>query len=94
MDLAPPLTRLLSDLARQTAGTPKPFVTMFFGNPYVPMFLPDLPAVMLTYDFYDLAETSAVSALAGETAIGGRLPISLPGSFNAGHGLVRDRVQR
>jgi beta-N-acetylhexosaminidase len=94
MDLAPPLTKLLGDLARLTAGTPKPFVTMFFGNPYVPMFLPDLPAVLLTYDFYDLAEMSAVSALAGDTAIGGRLPISFPGSFTAGFGLVRDKVTR
>jgi len=94
MDLAPSLTRLLGDLARLTAGTPKPFVTMFFGNPYVPMFLPDLPAVMLTYDFYDLAEASAVAALAGDNAIGGRLPISFPGSFSAGFGLVRDKVVR
>jgi beta-N-acetylhexosaminidase len=94
MDLAPPLTKLLGDLARLTAGTPKPFVTMFFGNPYVPMFVPDLPAVLLTYDFYDLAEMSAVSALAGDTPIGGRLPISYPGSFTAGFGLVRDKVAR
>lgn len=94
MDLAPPLTKLLGDLARLTAGTPKPFVTMFFGNPYVPTFLPDLPAVLLTYDFYDLAETSAVAALAGDNPIGGRLPISLPGSFDAGFGLVRDRIVR
>jgi beta-N-acetylhexosaminidase len=94
MDLAPPVTKLLNDLARLTNGTPKPFVTMFFGNPYVPMFMPDLPAVLLTYDFYDLSEASAVSALAGDTAIGGRLPISLPGMFNAGHGLVRDKVVR
>ena len=90
MDLAAPLTKLLTDLARVTAGTPKPFVTMFFGNPYVPMFMPDLPAVLLTYDLYDLAETSAVAALAGETAITGRLPISF-GTFNAGFGLVRDK---
>ena len=27
--------KLLDDLARATASTPKPFVTMFFGNPYV-----------------------------------------------------------
>jgi hypothetical protein len=67
---------------------------MFFGNPYVPMFMPDLPAVLLTYDFYDLAEMSAVSALAGDAAIGGRLPISFPGSFNAGFGLVRDKLAR
>lgn len=89
MDLAPPVSRLLQDLARQTANTPRPFVTMFFGNPYVPMFMPDLPAVLLTYDFYDLAETSAVRALAGEAPVGGRLPITLPGFFDAGFGLVR-----
>lgn len=94
MDLSPALTKLLGDLGRLTAGTPKPFVTMFFGNPYVPMFLPDLPAVLLTYDFYDLAEMSAVSALTGDIAISGRLPISLPGSFDAGFGLIRDKVAR
>lgn len=89
MDLAPPLVRLLTDLARLTASTPRPFITVFFGNPYVPMGLPTLPAVMLTYDFYDLAEGSAVRALAGEAPIGGRLPISLPGMFDAGFGLIR-----
>ncbi len=89
MDLSPPVTRLLQDLARATANTPKPFVTMFFGNPYVPMFVPELPAVLLTYDFYDNAELSAVRALAGEASIGGRLPITLPGMFDAGFGLVR-----
>jgi beta-glucosidase-like glycosyl hydrolase len=90
MDLAAPITKLLQDLARMTASTPRPFVTMFFGNPYVPMFVPELPAVLLTYDFYDLAEASAVRALAGEAAITGRLPISLPGFFDVGFGLMRD----
>lgn len=89
MDLAPPLTRLLQDLARQTANTPRPMVTTFFGNPYVPMFLPELPAVLLTYDIYDNAELSAVRALAGEAPIGGRLPITLPGMFEVGFGLLR-----
>ena len=64
-------------------------MTVFFGNPYVPMGLPTLPAMLLTYDFYDLAEVSAVRAIAGEAPIGGRLPIALPGMFEAGFGLVR-----
>ena len=72
-----------------TANTPEPFVTMFFGNPYVPMFLPELPAVLLTYDFYDQAELSAVRALAGEAPITGRLPITLPGFFDVGFGIIR-----
>jgi beta-N-acetylhexosaminidase len=89
MDLAPPLVKLLNDLARATSNTPRPFVAVFFGNPYVPAGAPALPAVMLTYDFYDLAEMAAIRALAGEAPIAGRLPISIPGIGNAGYGLVR-----
>ena len=85
MDLAEPLQRLLQDLARAK----KPFVTVFFGNPYAAMYLRELPAMLLTYDFYDRAEAAAVRAIAGEAAIGGKLPISLPGMFEAGAGLTR-----
>ena len=89
MDLAPPLVRLLTDLGRLTANTPRPFVTVFFGNPYVPAGIPALPAVLLTYDFYDLAELSAIRALAGDAPIAGRLPVSIPGIANAGFGIAR-----
>lgn len=89
MDLAPPLTRLMQDLARSTNASKQPLVTTFFGNPYVATFLPDLPAMLVTYDFYDLAEESAVRALAGESPIGGKLPIELPGLAKVGFGLVR-----
>jgi beta-N-acetylhexosaminidase len=88
-DLAAPLTQLLTDLARATARTPRPFVTVVFGNPYVVQGMPTLPAVLLTYDFYDLAEHAAVRALAGESPITGKLPIAIPGLFEAGFGLVR-----
>jgi beta-N-acetylhexosaminidase len=53
------------------------------------MFVPEVPSMLLTYDFSDYAEESAVKALAGEIAIGGKLPIALPGAFPIGHGLVR-----
>jgi beta-glucosidase-like glycosyl hydrolase len=89
MDLSPALLKLLADLSRQTTGTAKPLITVFFGNPYIALGAPTLPAVMLTYDLCDLAELSAVRALAGETPIGGHLPISLPGMFEAGFGIVR-----
>jgi beta-N-acetylhexosaminidase len=89
MDLSPALVKLVTDLAHATANTPKPIVTTLFGNPYVAMSLPDLPSMLLTYDFYDLAETSAVRALTGEAPISGKLPIALPGLFEAGHGIVR-----
>jgi beta-N-acetylhexosaminidase len=89
LDLAPPLQALLRALARQN----KPFVTVFFGNPYAATYVPELPAMLLTYDFYDRAELSAVRALSGEAAIGGRLPIVLPGVAALGAGLDRPAVR-
>jgi beta-N-acetylhexosaminidase len=89
MDLAAPAAKLLNDIARATNASGKPMVTTFFGNPYVAMFMPDLPAVMLTYDFYDGAEAAAVRALAGEAPITGKLPIGMPGMYEIGAGLIR-----
>jgi beta-N-acetylhexosaminidase len=89
MDLASPLVQLLRNISASTAARKQPFVTVLFGNPYVATTLSELPAMLLTYDFYDRAETSAVRAIAGEAAISGRLPIALPGMFPVGHGLDR-----
>jgi hypothetical protein len=89
LDLAPPVVRLLQDIARTSERRSQPFVAAFFGNPYTPTFVPEIPAMILTYDFSDYAEESAVKAIAGEIAIGGKLPIGLPGLFPIGHGLVR-----
>ncbi|MCU0250846.1 MAG: glycoside hydrolase family 3 protein [Vicinamibacterales bacterium] len=85
MDLSQPQIALLDSVAAQN----KPFVTVCFGNPYTATFLPKLPAVLLGYEFSDFTERAAAKALAGEIPIGGRLPISLPGMFPAGHGLTR-----
>ena len=89
LDLGAELVRLLRDLARITERTNIPFVTTFFGNPYTASFVPELPATLLTYDFYDQTERAAVRAIAGEAPIGGRLPITLSPQFKAGHGLER-----
>ena len=89
MDLAAPTTKLLNDIARGTNTSGKPMVTTFFGNPYVAMFMPDLPAVLLTYDFYDGAEAAAVRAITGEAPITGKLPIGMPGMYSVGAGIIR-----
>jgi len=89
LDLAPPVVKLLQDLARNAERRSQPYVAMFFGNPYTPMFVPEIPAMLMTYDFSDYAEESAVKAIAGEIAIGGKLPIVLPNLFPMGHGLTR-----
>jgi beta-N-acetylhexosaminidase len=92
LDLGPDLVRLLRDLSRSTERTSTPFITCFFGNPYTASFVPELPAMLLTYDFYDQPERAAVRAIAGEAPITGRLPITLSPELRAGHGL--DRLAR
>jgi beta-N-acetylhexosaminidase len=94
LDLAPHVVKLLQDLSRDTERRSQKFVAAFFGNPYTPMFVPEIPAVLLTYDFSDYAEASAVKAIAGEIAIGGKLPIALPGLFPLGHSLTRGTATR
>ena len=89
MDLPANMQALLRALARQTEQPNKPFVAVLFGNPYTASFLPDVPAILLTYDFYDRAERSAVHALTGEAPISGHLPIGLPGVAERGAGIVR-----
>ncbi|MGH9383411.1 MAG: glycoside hydrolase family 3 protein [Vicinamibacterales bacterium] len=89
LDLAPQVARLLEDIARASERRSQPLVAMFFGNPYAAMSTPSLPSMLLTYDFSDVAEQSAVRALAGEIPMSGRLPIALPGLFPLGHGLTR-----
>ncbi|HET9413253.1 MAG TPA: hypothetical protein VFO74_03915, partial [Pseudolabrys sp.] len=89
LDLAPHVIELLQDLTRDGQRAARPFVAVFFGNPYTPMFVQEIPAMLLTYDFSDYAEQSAVKALAGEIPIAGKLPITLPGMLPLGHGLSR-----
>ena len=93
LDLGAELVRLLRDLARATDRSGQPFVTTFFGNPYTASFVPELPATLITYDFYDQAERAAVRAIAGEATIAGRLPITLSPQFKAGHGLDRSATR-
>ncbi|MBW8868382.1 MAG: hypothetical protein JF610_13825 [Acidobacteria bacterium] len=89
LDLGAELVRLLKDLARITDRANVPLVTVFFGNPYTASFVPELPAMLLTYDFYDQAERAAVRAIAGEARLSGRLPITLSPQLRAGFGLDR-----
>ena len=94
MDLAEGVVRLLRSVARQAPSRNQPFVTVFFGNPYVAASLPELPSAVLTYDLYDVAEVSAVRAITGEAPITGRLPVTLNDEFPVGHGLTRSILRR
>jgi beta-N-acetylhexosaminidase len=89
LDLAADLVRLLKDLSRITERANVPLVAVFFGNPYTASFVAELPAMLITYDFYDQAERAAVRAIAGEAPLSGRLPVTLSPQLRAGFGLDR-----
>ena len=79
------LVRLLRDLARHTEQSEHAVRhRRSSAIPYTASFLPELPAMLLTYDFYDRAERAAVRAIAGEAPISGRLPITLSPQLPAG----------
>jgi len=85
--LAPAQQTLLEGLARDVAT--RPFVAMALGSPFVGELGAKLPALLVTYELGDAPEAAAVRAICGESPISGRLPVSLPGLFAAGHGLDR-----
>ena len=94
MDLDEDLVAFLRDLAEDTAERSQPLVVVLFGNPYVARSLPELPSVLLTYDYRGLSEMTAVKAIAGEIQLRGRLPVTLDEGLPAGHGLTRPRASR
>jgi len=82
----------LTLLEQLAADAKKPFVAVAFGSPYVGDLAPKVPAVLLTYEYGDAPEAAAARALCGEAPIGGKLPVTIPGLFPAGHGLERAAV--
>jgi beta-N-acetylhexosaminidase len=88
--LAPAQVALLEGLARGDAA--RPLVVVAFGSPFLGELGAKLKALLVTYEWGDAPEAAAVRAICGEAPIGGRLPVSLPGLFAAGHGLDRAAV--
>ncbi|HEY0591014.1 MAG TPA: glycoside hydrolase family 3 N-terminal domain-containing protein [Thermoanaerobaculia bacterium] len=83
------LTDAQQAFLRQLSRREKPFVFTLFGSPYLLTHVPELPSYILTYDTHPAAELAAIRAIAGEIPFKGKLPISLPGFYEVGHGLTK-----
>jgi beta-N-acetylhexosaminidase len=65
-------------------------VTMIaFGNPYLIRQVPSVGTYLVTFGVGDALENAAAQAVLGRAAIGGTSPVSLPGFFSRGDGLLR-----
>jgi beta-N-acetylhexosaminidase len=82
-------TALLSSIVK-TAGAKT--VVVAFGNPYVGSDIPGISTYICTFSNTSDSGNSLVSALFGENAIHGKLPVTIPGIAKIGSGLDRDAL--
>ena len=64
-------------------------VAVSFGSPYVLRDLPSLRTYLCAYGVQPVMQAAAVKALYGESAIGGKLPVTIPGLHARGEGMTR-----
>lgn len=61
-----------------------------FGSPYVLSAVPGVDAYLAAWGDREVSQTAAARALTGNAAIGGRLPVTIPGLHQVGEGLDRE----
>jgi beta-N-acetylhexosaminidase len=73
---------------------PAPVVLVSLGSPYLLRAFPAVPAYMAAFSTAPTSELAVVKALFGETAITGRMPVSIPGLAKVGDGIQATAVSR
>jgi beta-N-acetylhexosaminidase len=68
-------------------GGQSPVTLAALGNPYLLRNYPDVKAYLTTYSTTSTSETALARALFGEIAIGGHLPVTIPGVAKYGDGI-------
>ena len=64
-------------------------VVVSLGNPYLIRQFPNVGTYLVTYGVSDAQEVAGARAVLGRAAIGGMVPVSLPGFFTRGDGIRR-----
>jgi beta-N-acetylhexosaminidase len=77
---------LLTAILEHAAGRT---VVLAMGNPYVVQDFPAIENYVCAFSNATVSETAAVKAIFGEIAIGGHLPVTIPGIASRGEGLAR-----
>jgi CubicO group peptidase (beta-lactamase class C family) len=70
----------------------KPTILVSLGSPYLLAAFPGVGTYMLAWGDREVSQKAALSALFGETAISGRLPVPLPPFHQIGEGQDRPKV--
>ena len=78
-----------AEALRQLSGGAARTVAVSFGSPYLLREFPGLGTFLAAWGSQEVAQTAAAAALLGETTIGGRLPVTIPGVAARGTGLQK-----
>jgi beta-N-acetylhexosaminidase len=89
VDLEPAQVELIKKI--KAAG--RPLVVLSFGSPYFLRHFPEVDAYLCLYRNTPETQELGARALFGEVRIAGRLPVSLPGLFPRGHGLILEKTK-
>ncbi len=68
-------------------------VTVSFGSPYFLRHFPEVDAYLCTYRNTPETQELAAMAVSGEIRVAGKLPVSLPGLFPRGHGIILEKIE-
>ncbi len=79
-------------LVQEAAANSTPVVVVSFGSPYFLRHFSFVDSYICAYRWAEQAQKAAAKALFGEIDIKGKLPISLPGLYPAGHGLTLTKI--
>jgi len=78
-----------TNFIKQIIQTNKPVAVIAFGSPYLIRQFPEAKNYVVTYAIEEVAQTALVRAMFGEVAFAGKLPVSIPGIFQIGAGIVK-----
>lgn len=65
-----------------------PLLVISFGSPYSLKHFPEVDGYVCAYRRASVAQKAAVKAVLGEIGFQGRLPVSIPGLYPRGHGII------
>jgi len=71
----------------QILATGKPAAVLAFGSPYLIERFPNAKTWLGEFSTNDVSQRAAVRALFGQSAIGGQIPVTVPGTAKRGDGL-------
>lgn len=89
LGFSPELQKFLTQLCKMK----KPVVTVAFGDPYILGKFPSTTAVLAAYAGLRKAEEAIGRALIGAIEIHGKLPVTIPGRFKRGDGIILSPVR-